>query len=59
MNFQFKPMEFINNLKYMGIGMLGVLMIVAIIMLSTYLINWTINRLAAVKSLEEDSDSED
>ena len=52
-------MEFINNLKYMGIGMLGVLMIVAIIMLSTYLINWTINRIAAVKSLEEGSDSED
>ncbi len=37
-NLQFKPFEFIINLKYMGIGMLGVFMIVAIIMASTYLI---------------------
>lgn len=35
---QFKPLEFINNLKYMGIGMLGVFMIVAIIMVATYAI---------------------
>ena len=51
-------MAFISNLKYMGIGMLGVLMIVAIIMLSTYLINWTINRLAAVKAMEENGEEE-
>ena len=53
---QFKPMEFINNLKYMGIGMLGVLMIVAIIMIATYAINATINRLAAVKALQDDDE---
>ncbi len=35
---KFNPMNFINNLKYMGIGMLGVFMIIAIIMASTYLI---------------------
>ncbi len=58
MNFQFKPLDFISNLKYMGIGMLGVLMIVAVIMLSTYLINWTINRLAAVKAAEENGEEE-
>ena len=31
-------MAFITNLKYMGIGMLGVFMIVAIIMAATYAI---------------------
>ncbi|MBQ2793522.1 MAG: hypothetical protein IKL79_05290 [Clostridia bacterium] len=56
--FIFDPMAFITNLKYMGIGMLGVLMIVAIIMLSTYLINWTINRLAAVKASEQNGEEE-
>ena len=35
---QFVPMEFLHNLKYMGIGMLGVFMIVAIIMAATYVI---------------------
>lgn len=35
----FEPMEFVNNLKYMGIGMLGVFIIVGIIMASTYAIN--------------------
>ncbi len=29
-------MEFIHSLKYMGIGMLGVFMIVGIIILATY-----------------------
>ena len=53
--FQFEPMEFIHNLKYMGIGMLGVIMIVAIIMLATYAINATINRLAEVKKFREDN----
>ena len=52
-------MAFVTNLKYMGIGMLGVIMIVAVIMLSTYAINWTINRLAAVKAMEESSENED
>ena len=54
--FQFEPMAFVNNLKYMGIGMLGVLMIVGVIMLATYAINATINRLAAVKALKEDDE---
>ena len=31
-------MKFIDNLKYMGIGMLGVFMIIAIIMAATYAI---------------------
>ena len=33
-----EPIEFVNNLKYMGIGMLGVFLIVGIIMGATYAI---------------------
>ncbi len=36
----FIPSNFVTNLKYMGVGMLGVLMIVAIIMGATYLIGY-------------------
>ena len=35
----FEPMNFIHNLQYMGVGMLGVLMIVGIIMIATYLVS--------------------
>ena len=34
----FNPIEFVNNLKYMGVGMLGVFMIVGIIITATFLI---------------------
>ena len=37
LNFYFKPFEFVKNLKYMGIGMLGVFIIVGVIMIATYL----------------------
>ena len=37
-NFIFEPMNFVSNLKWMGIGMLGVFMIVGIIMAATYII---------------------
>ena len=35
----FEPIEFVNNLKYMGIGMLGVFVIVGIVIAATYAIN--------------------
>ena len=34
----FEPIQFINYLKYMGVGMLGVFIIVGIIMFATYAI---------------------
>ena len=34
----FEPVKFLENLKYMGIGMLGVFIIVGIIMTSVYVI---------------------
>ena len=35
---KFNPSGFIDNLKYMGIGMLGVFLIVGIIIFATFLI---------------------
>lgn len=32
----FNPSAFVENLKYMGIGMLGVFMIIGIIIVATY-----------------------
>jgi 1,4-dihydroxy-2-naphthoate octaprenyltransferase len=34
----FNPAAFIDNLSYMGVGMIGVFMIVGVIMVATYLI---------------------
>ena len=34
----FVPIKFVENLKYMGIGMLGVFIVVGIIMASVYMI---------------------
>ena len=35
----FEPIQFVNYLKYMGIGMLGVFIIVGIIIAATYAIS--------------------
>ena len=34
----FEPIQFINYLKYMGLGMLGVFIIIGIIIIATYAI---------------------
>ncbi len=34
----FTPFEFVKNLKYMGIGMLGVFIIIGVIIAATYAI---------------------
>ncbi len=43
-NLQFVPKAFLDNLGYMGIGMLGVFMIIGIIIVSTYVINSVCSR---------------
>ena len=35
---QFNLMSFVDNLKFMGLGMLGVFIIIGIIIISTYVI---------------------
>ncbi|MBQ4155224.1 MAG: oxaloacetate decarboxylase [Clostridia bacterium] len=40
----FNPDAFVTNLKYMGIGMLGVFIIIGIIIIATYAINKFTNK---------------
>ena len=40
----YNPMNFVDNLKYMGIGMLGVFIIIGIIVAGTYAINYFSNK---------------
>ncbi len=40
----FQPEAFVSNLKYMGIGMLGVFIIIGIIIAATYAINKFTNK---------------
>ena len=39
-SFQFNPMAFVENLKYMGIGMLVIFVVIGIIILATKLVNY-------------------
>lgn len=39
-NLDFNPMAFIENLKYMGIGMVVIFAIIGIIILATKLVNY-------------------
>ena len=36
---EFHPMGFVNNLRFMGIGMLGIFIIIGIIIVATVIIN--------------------
>ena len=36
----FDPMAFLKNLKYMGVGMLVIFVVIGMIILTTMLINW-------------------
>lgn len=40
MNLEFNPMAFIDNLKYMGVGMLVIFAVIGIIILATKLVNF-------------------
>ena len=39
-NLDFNPMAFIDNLKYMGVGMLVIFVVIGIIILATKLVNY-------------------
>ena len=38
---QFNPLNFIANLKYMGLGMLGIFVVIGVIILLTIVLNKT------------------
>ena len=40
MNFDFNPINFVNQLPRMGIGMLVIFVVIGLIILTTILINW-------------------
>ena len=44
MSIKWHPEEFLPNLKYMGIGMLCIFIVIGVIILSIYLINFFANR---------------
>lgn len=39
MNFFVEPMNFVKNLYYMGVGMLGIFIVIGIIILATVIMN--------------------
>ena len=41
---QINPMNFVNNLCYMGVGMLGIFVVIGIIIVATVIINKFANR---------------
>ncbi len=38
-NIIFEPMNFINNLRYMGAGMLGIFVVIGLIIVTTVVLN--------------------
>ena len=43
-NLEFNPMAFVENLKYMGVGMLVIFVVIGIIILATKLINYLFSK---------------
>lgn len=43
-NLQFNPMAFVKNLKYMGVGMLVIFVVIGIIILSTKLVKYLFSK---------------
>ena len=41
---QFKPIEFVNNLGYMGTGMLGIMIVMGVVICSIILLNYLTNK---------------
>ena len=48
----FEPMNFVENLRYMGLGMLGIFVVIGVIAVLTIILN-------AVTSKEKDEDVHD
>lgn len=44
MDISFNLMAFVENLKYMGIGMLVIFVVIGMIILTTMLINWLFSK---------------
>ncbi len=42
-NFTFKPIEFVNNLQYMGKGMLGIFVVIGLLIGCCFALNYFTN----------------
>ena len=49
----FNPMNFVYNLRYLGLGMLGIFVVIAIVILSTYAVNALFSRPKKKKDEEQ------
>ena len=49
-NLQFSPMAFVENLRYMGVGMLVIFVVIGIIILATQLVNYLFSEYAHAPS---------
>lgn len=58
MSIKWHPEEFLPNLKYMGIGMLCIFIVIGVIILSIYLINLFANRPKREKKAKKDKTAE-
>ena len=58
MEFMFEPIEFVNNLKYMGLGLLGTFVIIGIIIGATIAFNNVSNKLAEKKKAAQENDEQ-
>ena len=54
MEFMCNPIEFVNNLKYMGLGLLGTFVVIGIIICVTMAFNKISNTIAEKKKAEEE-----
>lgn len=52
MDFEFHAISFVENLKYMGVGMIGIFIVIGVIILSVV----ALNKLTAPKKKHEDSE---
>lgn len=43
MNFQFNPGAFVANLKYMGMGMLGIFLVIGLLVVCCFALNYFTN----------------
>ena len=50
----FEPIKFVENLKWMGVGMLGVFIVIAVIIGSIYGLNYAVNAIVAKKNSKDE-----
>lgn len=53
---QFDLLAFVKNLKFMGLGMVGVFIIVGIIILATHFTSFTIKKVEEQKAAKKDKE---